>query len=334
MSAKKVVVLGTGGTIAGRASSAADNLGYRAGELGVDALLADLPGLPARLQGAHLVSEQVAQLDSKDMDWATWGRLLQACERHLADAEVLGLVITHGTDTLEETAYFLHLALSPVLQRKPVVLTCAMRPSTALASDGPQNVLDAISVVLDPQGAGVLVACAGAVHAAEFVHKAHPYRVDAFDSGEAGPRGWVEEGCVRWASLPAGRFGDAEVPGAAGCCASAAPLVRLTPAPRVDLLMNYAGAGGVVVDALCAQGEAASALRGLVVAGTGNGSVNAGMLESLQRAAQQGVAVVLASRCEKGGVVRNSKVPEGWRVYPGLSAIKARVRLMLELLAA
>lgn len=331
MSAKKVVVLGLGGTIAGRASSAGDNLGYRAGELGVDVLLADLPGLPARLQGAQLVSEQVAQLDSKDMDWGTWGRLLQACERHLAEADVGGLVITHGTDTLEETAYFLHLALSPALQRKPVVFTCAMRPASALGSDGPQNLLDAISVVLDPHSAGVLVACAGALHAAEFVHKAHPYRVDAFNSGDAGPRGWVEEGRVRWAWLPAG-FEPGS--GRAGCCASAAPLVPVTPAPRVELLMNYAGAGGVVADALCAQGEAAPALRGLVVAGTGNGSVNAGMLESLQRATQQGVAVALASRCEQGGVVRSSRVPDGWRVYPGLSAIKARVRLMLELLPA
>ena len=342
MSVKKVVVLGTGGTIAGRASSGADNLNYRAAELGVDALLANLPGLSGRLQGVQIASEQVAQLDSKDMDWATWGLLLRACERQLADDSVSALVVTHGTDTLEETAYFLHLALARTLQRKPVVFTCAMRPATALAPDGPQNLLDAVSVALDSHSCGVLVACAGAVHCAEFIHKSHPYRVDAFDSGDAGPLGWVEEGRVRWAALPASRRGGSEDGGSegaghaggAGCHASAAPHVATTPAPRVELLMNYAGAGGAVVDALCAHGGAASVLRGLVVAGTGNGSVNAGMLDALVRAGQQGVAVALASRCEKGGVVRSSRVPEGWRVYPGLSAIKARVRLMLELMEA
>ena len=98
--------------------------------------------------------------------------------------------------------------------------------------------------------------------------------------------------------------------------------------------MSYAGAGGAVVDAVCAHSGAASVLRGLVVAGTGNGSVNAGMLDALVRAGQQGVVVALASRCEKGGGVRSSRMPEGWRVYPGLSGIKARVRLMLELMEA
>jgi L-asparaginase len=333
MAAKKVVVLGTGGTIAGRASSGADNLNYRAGELSVEALLADLPGLEARLSGANVVGEQVAQVDSKDMDWPTWSRLLQACQRHLGDEGVSSLVITHGTDTLEETAFFLHLALALELQRKPVVFTCAMRPATALAPDGPQNLLDALSVSLDEQSCGVTVACAGSVHAAKFIHKAHPYRVDAFDSGEAGPIGWIEEGRVRWASPPLTGsvfLGDGS---GAGCLAHQAPIVAATPvAPRVELLMNYAGAGRAVVDALCSQSATDSPLRGLVVAGTGNGSINASMMNALEQATQQGITVALATRCERGGVVRSSDVPADWRVYPGLSAVKARVQLMMELL--
>ncbi len=142
---KKVVVLGTGGTIAGRASCASDNIGYTAAQVGVADLLASVPGLDAVLAGHRLHSEQVAQVDSKDMGFALWQALASRISDHLAQPDVTGVVITHGTDTLEETAYFLHAVLPLALQNsKPVVLTCAMRPATALSPDGPQNLLDAV----------------------------------------------------------------------------------------------------------------------------------------------------------------------------------------------
>ncbi len=202
MTSRKAVVLGTGGTIAGRASSGSDNVGYRAGEVSVADLLGAVPGMSDRLQGCDLVSEQIAQIDSKDMEWSVWLALQQACVKHLSDQSVAAIVITHGTDTLEETAYFLHLCLSEVDRYKPVVLTCAMRPATALTPDGPQNILDAVTVALDSRSSGVLAVCAGAVHAAQHVQKGHTYKVDAFDSGDAGPLAWVEEGQVRWCQSP------------------------------------------------------------------------------------------------------------------------------------
>src|SRR4051794_34617606 len=131
----KIVVLGTGGTIAGRAASAQDNLGYRAAQVGVEDLL---QGVPAA-SGLQLHAEQVAQVDSKDMDFTVWRSLALRCEHWLAQADVAGIVVTHGTDTMEETAFFLQSVLAT---DKPVVLTGAMRPATSAAPDGPQNLAD------------------------------------------------------------------------------------------------------------------------------------------------------------------------------------------------
>lgn len=332
MTPKKLVVLGTGGTIAGRATHSTDNVGYTAGAVDVVDLLAALPALSSRLGDASLVSEQIAQIDSKDMDATVWQHLLRACLRCLADPAVAAVLITHGTDTLEETAYFLHLALAGQGAHKPVVLTCAMRPASALSPDGPQNLLDAVTVALDPRSHGVLAVCAGAVHAAQHVQKQHTYRVDAFDSGDAGPLAWVEEGRVRWCHVPALAT---PLPGLA-----LAPLLDSTPWPRVELVLHYADAGGWLVQALCAaDAQTQRALRGLVVAGTGNGTVNTAMQSALEAAQRQGVRVALASRCARGGVVRADVGAEGgvdsagFRVYPGVSAVKARIRLMLELMA-
>ena len=185
---QKIVVLGTGGTIAGTSASAADHTGYTAAQLGVQHLLDAVPGLSDALHGDTLVGEQVAQLDSKDMDHATWQALALRTAHWLEQPEVRAVVITHGTDTLEETAWFLQQVLHP---SKPVVMTCAMRPATALAPDGPQNLLDALALARAPQAPGVWVVCAGQIHTAERVQKVHPYRLDAFSSGESGPQGWV-----------------------------------------------------------------------------------------------------------------------------------------------
>ncbi|MGL6110903.1 MAG: asparaginase, partial [Rubrivivax sp.] len=143
-----VVVLGTGGTIAGTAANAADNVGYSAAQLGVQALLASVPALAGR----PTECEQVAQVDSKDLSHALWLLLARRVAHHLQRPEVCGAVIAHGTDTLEETAFFLHAVLAP---GKPVVLTAAMRPATSLLADGPQNLLDAVTVAREPGARGV-----------------------------------------------------------------------------------------------------------------------------------------------------------------------------------
>ena len=200
VSSRVVVVLGTGGTIAGTAARADDTLNYRSAQLGVAQLVAAVPPLA----GLPLQAEQVAQLDSKDMDAATWLVLARRAAAHLARDEVAGVVVTHGTDTLEETAYFLHRVLAPA---KPLVLTAAMRPASSLQADGPQNLLDAVTVALAPGARGVVAVLAGVVHGAADLRKQHGHRIDAFSSGDAGPVARVEDGRLRifraWPDGPA-----------------------------------------------------------------------------------------------------------------------------------
>ncbi len=315
----RIVVLGTGGTIAGTAADASDNVGYRAGQIGVAELVAAIPALAA-LPGIDLEAEQVAQLDSKDMDFTTWQLLAQRVAHHLARAEVRGIVVTHGTDTLEETAYFLQRVLAPI---KPVVLTGAMRPATALLADGPQNLLDAVTLARHDAAHGVLVAMAGRVHAADRVRKLHPYRLDAFGSGAAGPLGVIEEGRV---SLH--------------CASTAAPGFGLTVIERacvqwpwVEIVVSDAGADGAVVRALCAAG-----VRGIVVEGTGNGSLHHALEAALHEAASQGVGVLRSTRCSDGALVGSaaSDAPAGLQALPSagaLTPVQARIELLLSLLA-
>lgn len=315
--ARKIVVLGTGGTIAGTSEVAGANVGYTAAQIGVAQLLAAVPGLERAAGGAELAAEQVAQIDSKDMTHAVWARLAARCAALLADASVAGIVVTHGTDTLEETAWLLHSVLPA---DKPVVLTCAMRPATALAPDGPQNLLDAVALAAEPSARGVLVAAAGVVHGAREVSKVHPLRLDAFDSGDTGPLGWVEAGRVRWAH---GRAPAAQAP-AHGALAQA---LEARPWPRVEIVLSHAGADGALVDWLV-QGGAA----GIVVAATGNGTLRAALEQALARAAAAGVRVRVASRCPQGRMLALQDAR--WQDADGLSPVKARVSLLLELLAA
>ena len=322
---EKIVVLGTGGTIAGIASRPADNLAYAAAQLTVADLLQGVQGMAGVLAGCSLVSEQLAQLDSKDMTFAVWQQLALRVDHHLAQDDVRGIVITHGTDTLEETAFFL-LSVLPIaaLARKPVVLTCAMRPATALAPDGPQNLLDAIAVASLSGACGVLVVCAGALHGALDVQKVHPYRLDAFGSGDSGPLGYVEEGTIRLVkNWPAALVGSSN-----GAMHSIASVNRW---PRVELVLSHAGVSGAVVDALLSQVHTGlEPLRGLVVAGTGNGSLHQDLEAALLRAQARGVHVWRGTRCALGRVlpIAGQRLPDS----RGLSPVKARIALMLSLL--
>lgn len=307
---RSIVVLGTGGTIAGAAASAADHVGYRAGQVPVQQLLAGLPPLA----DLRIVTEQVAQIDSKDMEPAVWVALARRCQHWLAQPDVAGVVVTHGTDTLEETAYLLHRLLAPA---KPLVLTCAMRPATALSADGPQNIVDAIAVARTPGARGVVAVCAGRVHAGVDVRKVHPYRLDAFSSGDAGVLGHVEDGRLRqlrdWPAPPQ---------------SAAWPLDALDPArewPRVEIVLSHAGASGRSVQALVRDG-----VRGLVVAGTGNGSVHAALEGALVAAARQGIPVLRSTRCAEGQVVGRGEDP---LPATSLTPVQARIELQLQLLS-
>ncbi|MFL6697784.1 MAG: asparaginase, partial [Vitreoscilla sp.] len=273
-----VVILATGGTIAGLATDSTDTTGYRAGALGVDALIAAVPALAEH----RLESESVAAIDSKDMDIGTWQRLAARVAHHLARPEVAGVVITHGTDTLEETAYFLHRVLAPA---KPVMLTAAMRPASALSPDGPANLLDAVTVAGTPGAHGVGVVFGGAVWAALGLRKVHTLQTSAFAASDCGPLARLEGGALRaFRPWPEGEpLGLARITAAADAW------------PRVEIVLNHAGADGRLVDAAVASGAA-----GLVVAGTGHGSISVRLEAALARAREAGVRVTRASRCAFG----------------------------------
>jgi L-asparaginase len=308
-----LVVLGTGGTIAGSAASVDDNVSYRAATLPIAALLASL-ALPP---GLAVESEQVAQLDSKDMDFATWRRLAGRVASALARPEVAAVVVTHGTDTLEETAYFLQRVLGP---DKPVVVTGAMRPATSRATDGPQNLADAVAVATSPGALGVVVVVAGTVHSALDVRKVHPYRLDAFGSGDAGPIGRVAEGRVR--ALRPWPVPTRQAPGV--------DVLPEDPAagPRVAIITSSAGADAGSVQALVDAGFA-----GIVVAGTGNGRVHVALEAPLRAAMARGCAVLRSTRCLDGEVIDGAGGEGGLPASAGtLTAAQARVELIVRLL--
>ena len=253
------------------------------------------------------------------MSFAVWAQLALRVNHFLAQSDVQGIVITHGTDTLEETAYFLQRVCHPA---KPVVLTCAMRPATALAPDGPQNVLDAVAVARHAGAQGVVAVCAGTIHSALDVQKVHSYQLDAFSSGDAGPVGYVEEGGIRLLR----NWPVAQENWVLSAINIVAKLTSKADWPRVEIVMNYAGASGAVVEALLAQG-----VQGLVVAATGNGTLHHALAAALLKAQAGGVKVVRASRCLNGRVLPTpgDAIPDS----EGLSPVKARVELMLRLLA-
>ena len=292
---KKIVVLATGGTIAGLASDAAKPQNYTAGQVAVADLLQGVAH-----EGVELLTEQVAQIDSKDMSFAVWQSLLARVSHCLEQDDVQGVVITHGTDTLEETAYFLETVLQPT---KPVAITCAMLPANAPDSDGPGNLKDALDWVQQPAASGVSVVCAGQVHAGNAVQKSHSHQRNPFTS---------QAGVTHPAAL--------RVP-------SVAQVLACQHWPRVELVFNHAGADGRLVRALMAH----DAPQGWVVAGTGNGTLHHDLESALLDAQKQGALVSRASRCAQGGV--QSRGADMLPHAGGLTAVQARVALWMHLLA-
>jgi len=304
-----VLILGTGGTIAGTASDPERSWAYRAAQLGVEQLVNAVP----ELAGIPLATQQVAQVDSKDMGWVTWQALGQALENAMADEAVSAIVITHGTDTLEETACLLHALHDG---RKPIVLTAAMRPATAPDADGPGNLAQAVRVALaagQRGDGGVVAALAGRIWSARDVRKAHSHAIDAFDGGGAEPldefNPWPQPQARGWSCLQA------------------------TPTPRVEIITSHADADGWLVDAALAHAQVSGKkLDGLIVACTGHGTVHEKLEAALQRARDAGVAVWRSSRVARGGV--QPRDGDTWPAAGHWTPAQARVRLLLELLSA
>lgn len=311
----RVTVLATGGTIAGTGATSTTMVGYKAAKLGVEALIAAVPELA---KVAAVSGEQVFQIASENMTPAHWLRLAKRVNELLAREDVDGIVITHGTDTLEETAYFLDLV---VKSRKPVVLVGSMRPATALSADGPMNLFNAVALAASPDaaGRGVLVCLNDRIDGARDVTKTSTEALDTFRSPELGVLGVMESGRPAF-------YRTAE---RAHTVATEFDTANLQELPSVGIVLAYAGSGRVGIDAM-----AAAAVRGIVHAGTGNGSLSTDAKAALVEARAKGIVVVRASRIAGGTVARNGEADDDaldFVVADNLSPQKARVLLALAL---
>ncbi|MDR2924539.1 MAG: type II asparaginase [Azoarcus sp.] len=308
----KVYVLATGGTIAGRLASTGPR--YRAGVLGIEALLGAVPALRGL---ADLSGEQVENIGSQDMDEFVWLKLAHRVNALLADPATDGIVITHGTDTLEETACFLDLT---VRSPKPVVLVGAMRPAGSPGADGPTNLLDAVTVAAHPSaaGRGVLVVMHGSLFEARDVAKVSSLSLSAFAAPNAGAVGQLADGRIH--------YGQRAALSPERLVFDVSGLDRL---PAVGIVYGHAGASATPVKALVDAG-----CRGIVSAGVGSGNVHRDVLAALADASGRGVIVVRASRVAAGLTLRNVEVDDnrfGFVAAGALNPQKARVLLQLAL---
>jgi L-asparaginase len=310
-----VTIIATGGTIAGEAATSAQ-AGYTSGQVGVEALIKAVPTLS---KVARVSGEQISNVGSQDMSDEIWLKLAKRINQLAASADVDGIAITHGTDTMEETAYFLNLV---VKTRKPVVLTGSMRPSTALSADGPLNIYNAVAVAADPQaaGRGVLIAINDQIHSAHDMTKTHTTATDTFMSPYRGLIGATAYGASQYYRTPYKKH-TAETP---------FRVDSVTTLPRVDILYVYEDMPGDPVDSAVKAGA-----KGIVVAGVGNGNMPKAVMDALGRAVKAGVVVVRASRVPLGFVGRNVEVDDdklNFVAAEELNPPKARVLLRLGLM--
>lgn len=306
-----VHLLATGGTIAGKASSETATTGYEAGALGVEDLLSALPEVN---DYARVTGEGICGIDSKDMTDAIWLTLSERLNALAGEKD--GLVVIHGTDTMEETAYFLQLTVNPSI---PLVLTGAMRPATAVSADGPMNLLNAVRLAAHPsaKGKGVLVMMNDTIFGARNVTKGNTLSLDTFRSPD-GPLGYMNDGIPCWCALPV-RVPKGRTP---------FDVKGLTALPKVYIVYGHAGADGAMVKAAVSMGA-----EGIVYAGTGNGSVHREDEKALAEVAAKGIPVVRSSHAGSGSVIsaEPSYEKEGFIQGGSLSPQKARILLSLAL---
>ena len=309
MSNQRILVLGTGGTIAGTSGSATGKA-YVPGELPIESMIAEVRAIGIE---AEFESRALANIGSQDIGWDEWSALHAAISPALEDDSVSGIIVTHGTDTAEETAFLLDLTLP---SGKPVVLVGAMRPADAVGSDGMRNFANAVRVVSDAQAGerGVMVVMGDTVFAASDVRKAATTSVDAFRGFPRGPIARVTPSSLDWFAPPhrpkdPARYAWPEA------------------LPRVAILTAGAGMDAQPVEALLGIG-----CKGIVIAGMGQGNAPRVVLDALERAVRQGIPVVRSSRVDEGMVERNVEVDDDARGFVAARALgpaKARVLLMV-----
>jgi len=311
---RKVRVLATGGTIAGAQASATD-YGYKSGAYDVNTLISAVPNLDKL---AQISGEQVANIGSQDMNDEVWLKLAKALGEALKSPDTDAALITHGTDTLEETSYFLSLVTKST---KPVVMVGSMRPATATSADGPANIYNGVAAAIDPgyDGRGVLVSLNDEIHFARNVVKTDTTSLQTFMSMNRGPAGLVNTGKVIWFQKMDKKQGPT----------SEFSVDGLEKLPRVDILYAHANMSADLVDAAVKNGA-----QGIVVAGVGDGNMTTPALDALTKAAKNGVVVVRSTRLPMGVVLRNNEVNDdklGLVASGELNPAKSRVLLQLAL---
>jgi L-asparaginase len=313
----KIKVLATGGTIAGAQTSSSE-VGYKSGTFSVDDLIKAVPPLK---DVADLTGEQLANIGSQTMNHDVWLKLAKRINEVLKDGSTDGVVITHGTDTLEETAYFLSLV---VKSDKPVVLVGSMRPATAISADGPANLYNAVALAASPEarGRGPMIVIDDEIHYAREAQKTNTTELDTFHSPNRGRAGVINVGRIEWFSQNTTRH----------TTKSEFSVDGKTPAdlPQVEIVYSYENLGPEMVDFLVKEG-----VKGIVLAGVGDGNSTDAAIAALAAAAKKGVAVVRSSRTGSGVVARNVEVDDdklGFIASMELSPQKARILLMLALM--
>ncbi|HHD0488371.1 TPA: type II asparaginase [Campylobacter jejuni] len=309
----RIAILGTGGTIAGFIDSTIATTGYTAGAIDIDVLIKAVPQIRDL---ADISWEQIANIDSSNMCDEIWLRLAKKIAKLFAEG-IDGVVITHGTDTMEETAYFLNLTIK---SDKPVVLVGAMRPSTAISADGLKNLYNAVALVANKEAKnkGVMVAINDKILSARGVVKTHSLNVDAFSSPDFGDLGYIVDGKVFfYNNVTKAHTKNAPF-----------DVSKLTSLPKVDILYSYSNDGsGVAAKALFEHGT-----KGIVVAGSGAGSIHKNQKDVLKELLKKGLKVVVSSRVVAGCVaVSDSDEKLGFISAEDLNPQKARVLLILAL---
>lgn len=313
---KNVAILATGGTIAGVSYSSTDTTGYHSAVLSIDEIVKTIGPLKAV---ANITCEQISQIDSADMSHATWLQLANRINTLLKQPQIDGIVITHGTDTMEETAYFLNLV---VKSDKPVVLVGAMRPATAISSDGPMNLYNAVVLAASPaaKGKGVLVALNDAINSSRDVTKTNTALQDTFKAPELGYLGYIIDAHPHFYRLPIRKhtyMTEFEIEG-------------VPELPQVEIIYGHVNDNGALAYAAAEAGA-----KGLVYAGLGNGNMSEHMKKVLSEIQRQGIVVVRSTRVGNGVVTRNGAINDDrydFVVADTLNPQKAQILLMLALL--
>jgi L-asparaginase len=310
-----IVILATGGTIAGAAATGTQS-GYKSGAVTIDAMISAVPTIRDM---ANVKGEQVSNVGSQDMSFDIMLKLAKRINELLPGDDVDGIVVTHGTDTMEETAFFLNLV---VKSDKPVVMVGSMRPSTAVSADGPLNLYNAVGVATDKnaKGRGVLVVMNDWIQAAHSLTKTSTTAVQTFMSPLRGLVGVAAYGKNDFYNTPVWKH----------TTSSEFDITGVTRLPRVDIIFACADMPADLIDASAANGA-----KGIVIAGVGNGNMNKASLDAATNAVKKGVVVVRSSRVPTGNVGRNVEVNDdelGLIASDELNPQKARILLSLALL--